>query len=334
MRKKKKIKKAARLIHARAVIALLIIACGFFLVKNHIANNGGFSLTKMLLSFGMPIDETAEHPDEVNVLELTPDEDEAEIIDIVVEPQENAATIQNMDLKGSQPRILIYHTHTTEAYTQTSKDKYIETGSWRTKNEDKNIVAVGEKLASLLRDKYGFAVLHDKTNHEPPALKTSYSRSLETMEDYKSRYPSLTTFIDVHRDAYNVKGENKDFVEINGKRYARMMFVVGTGKGATGTGFDVMPDFEANYALAKAITDKLTAIHPKLMREIRVKTGRYNQHITNQCLLVEIGHNANTLEEALNSIELLAQAIASVAGEDISPTDAAVQTGGAISLVP
>ena len=100
-----------------------------------------------------------------------------------------------------------------------------------------------------------------------------------------------------------------------------MMFVVGTGEGATGSGFGEMPDFESNYALAAAISTRLRKIDPSLARDIRVKTGRYNQHISSQCLLVEVGHNMNTLEQALNAVDHLAAAIAGVAGKSPVESD-------------
>ncbi|MFZ5974885.1 MAG: stage II sporulation protein P, partial [Bacillota bacterium] len=81
-------------------------------------------------------------------------------------------------LSGDGPQILIYHTHTCEAYTQTEKNAYVATGNWRTDDQTKSVVAVGEALAKELREKYGFNVLHDKTNHEPPKLGTAYERSL------------------------------------------------------------------------------------------------------------------------------------------------------------
>ena len=205
-----------------------------------------------------------------------------------------------VSLEGKEPKILIYHTHTTEAYLQTDKYKYV--------------VAVGEKLAQCLRG-YGISVIHDTTDHEPPKLATSYSRSLKTMEKYRDKYPSITMYIDLHRDSFG-KNPTKpaDFVTINGRQCARLMFVVGTGKGATGTGYGQMPDFDSNYALAERITSTLNGIDPDLTRDIRVKPGRYNQHISNQCLLVEVGHNANTLEQALNSVDYLAAAIAEATG--------------------
>ena len=222
-----------------------------------------------------------------------------------------------VDLTGTEPRILIYHTHTTEAYFKTPAHQYTDSGDWRTHENEHNIVAVGERLATLLQEKYGIAVLHDITDHEPPKLATSYSRSVKTMEKYRAEYPSITMYIDVHRDAYgNNPKKPADFIVIDGKEVARLMFVVGTGEGATGTGYGEMPDFASNYALAKRITESLAQVNPGLVRNIRVKTGRYNQHISSQCLLVEVGHNANTLEQALNAVDYLAAAIAEAAGLD------------------
>ena len=239
-----------------------------------------------------------------------------------VHPQQPAA---------SAPQILIYHTHTTEAYAQMEDDPYEASGRWRTLDNEHNIVAVGELLAEQLRDR-GFSVIHDTTNHEPPKLATSYSRSEKTMRSYRQKYPSLKVFIDVHRDAY---GDSEtpvtDYIELGGEQVARMMFVVGTGKGATGTGFDEMPDFESNYALAESITNHLTAIDSRLVRPIRVKTGRYNQHITSQCLLVEVGHNCNTLPQAMAAVPYLAEAIAAAlhaaqnaSTDDLSRVDVSV----------
>lgn len=215
---------------------------------------------------------------------------------------------------GNEPKVLIYHTHATEAYFKTDDCSYEDSSKWRTLESDRNMIAVGNRLAEKLRE-HGIAVMHDTTNHEPPKLATAYSRSVVTMEKYKEKYPSITMFIDVHRDAYgNDPKEIADYVTIDGREYARIMFVVGTGKGATGTGYSEMPDFEANYALAERITEYIANIDQRLVRDIRVKPGRYNQHISSQCLLVEVGHNANTLEQALNSADLLAEAIASCGG--------------------
>lgn len=238
-------------------------------------------------------------------------------------------TLQTQTGDESAPTILIYHTHTTEAYAQTETYTYTPSGSWRTTDNEKNVVAVGELLAEQLRA-HGFGVLHNTTDHEPPQLASAYSRSEETMRAYQEKYPSLRVFIDVHRDAYgNADTPITDYLELDGKEVARMMFVVGTGEGATGTGFDQMPDFERNYALAEAVTAYLTAVDSRLARPIRVKTGRYNQHISDQCLLVEIGHNCNSLDQALAAVPYLAEALAA-ALEAGDPAAALGEAGTAV----
>ena len=111
--------------------------------------------------------------------------------------------LMKVSLKGDGPHFLIYHTHTTEAFRMKEEGQYQETTPWRTNDKNYSIVGIGEKLANLLENEYGYSVLHDTTNHEPPKLSTAYSRSVLTMENYVSEYDDLNIFIDVHRDAAN-----------------------------------------------------------------------------------------------------------------------------------
>ncbi|MGI6151482.1 MAG: stage II sporulation protein P [Christensenellales bacterium] len=247
-----------------------------------------------------------------DVLEIDEDVDRGILFELLDSTGES-----DLSFSGEGPSVLIYHTHTTESYLHA-----MET-DWRTRDEQQNIVAIGKELARILTEEYGISVIHDTTNHEPPRLGTSYERSLKTMEYYKDKYPGIRLFIDVHRDSYELKASAtmedyiavNDVAVINGKKCARIMFVVGTGEGKTGQGFAVKPNYKRNYNIALHITNFLNDIHPKLTRPIRVYTGRYNQHVGDS-VLVEVGHNANTLEEALNSLPYLAAAIASLGGGD------------------
>ena len=215
---------------------------------------------------------------------------------------ETAAFSHGLDLRGQEPKILIYHTHTTEAYTATKASPYVQTSSYRTKDAGKSVIAVGEALAERLRTQYGFSVIHDITDHEPPSLKTAYGRSEQTMRSYLKRYPSLVLFIDIHRDA---SSDTSDYVLLDGQPTARLMCVVGQG-----TKYEEKPDFETNYALASSLTENLRQVDKRLARDVRVKTGRYNQHVGELSLLIEVGHNANTLEQALNAVPSLAESLA------------------------
>lgn len=200
----------------------------------------------------------------------------------------------------SGPTILIYHTHTTEAYTPTAENPYKASSSYRTREQDKSVVAVGEALKQEL-EAYGYVVLHDTTDHEPPKLATAYERSEVTMGLYKEKYPSLEIFIDLHRDA---SSDTTDYVLVNGQPTAKVMCVVGKGEK-----YDIKPDFDSNLALAQAFTDSLNGLTKGLGRQVRIKPGRYNQHISSHCLLLEVGHNANTLEQALNAVPYMAKAL-------------------------
>ncbi len=211
-----------------------------------------------------------------------------------------------ISMHGDQPKILIYHTHTTEAYFPTEQYSYTESSRWRTKDSDRNVVAVGERLKEILETEYGYSVIHDTTDHEPPKLATAYERSEQTMLRYRQQYPSITLYIDLHRDAFGTEPtQSSDYVTVNGEDCARIMFVVGQG-----VKYADKPFFERNYAIAKNATEYLNVIADHFTRPIRIKTGRYNQHIAPGCLLVEVGHNANTLEQALHSVPYLAEGIA------------------------
>ena len=207
---------------------------------------------------------------------------------------------------SGEKHVLIYHTHTTEAYRMDGADAYVESGFSRTRNMEQNIVRVGEALRERLEEK-GFRVIHDTTDHEPPKLATAYSRSEQTMQHYREKYPDMDLYIDLHRDAADVEKNKDDVAVIDGKRCARIMFVVGKG-----TKYEKKPDFDRNYALAEKLTAELASYDARLVRKIRVKEGRYNQHLADMSLLIEVGHNANTLQDALNSTAYLAEAIAKV----------------------
>ncbi len=265
--------------------------------------------TEMPVIYGLDLEEvytdedmTAPDRPEIN-FDVLPEDVKLEILRYSNDPKEPFVV-------GSEgPQILIYHTHTREAYRQTDVDVYSEVGEWQTLDGAHSVVAVGDILKAEL-ESYGFSVIHDTTDHVPPKQSTAYSRSLQTMLDYKQQYPSLKVFIDLHRDAYgDLEAGSKDYVTIEGKECARLMFVVGTGENYDGK---EKPNYESNYKLAQAVTGELENICEGFTRPIRVKPGRYNQQVSDMCLLIEDGHNANTLEQAKNSIRYFAQALSRV----------------------
>jgi hypothetical protein len=88
--------------------------------------------------------------------------------------------------------------------------------------------------------------------------------------------------------------------------------VIGKGEGYTNAGYDQKPDWEANLQVAQSITDALNEQADGLCKEVRLKSGRFNQHISTGCILVEAGNNRNTLAQVLAAMPYLADAIVSV----------------------
>ena len=200
----------------------------------------------------------------------------------------------------SKRKVLIYHTHTHEAYEQVSEDPYDALEAWRTSDADHSVVRVGEELAKQLRAR-GFEVIHDTTDFEGSDLSTAYTRSMAALEGYLERFD---LYIDLHRDAY-AAGEAEAVSARPGETLAPIMLLIGNGNG-----FEVKPFYEENLAFAQALEARINAIKPGLCKPTMVKDGRYNQHTGLFSVLIEVGANRNTLREALGSVPTLAEAIA------------------------
>jgi len=213
-----------------------------------------------------------------------------------------------------RPRVLLYHTHTWEAYEMTADTQYTPTETWRTKDDRCNMVRVGEELARELEQR-GFAVVHDQTDFEPPNLSGAYSRSLRMLEERLDGGETYDYILDIHRDAYSGPYNGGNGTMVDGRQAAYVMLLVGRGTGETGSGFDERPDWPKNLELAQKITDRMNGLVQGISREVKIKSGRFNQHVSTGALLIEVGNNRNTLDEALASCEVIAQAIADVHAE-------------------
>ena len=214
-------------------------------------------------------------------------------IEVVTTPPEQA--------EEEHPRVLIYHTHTFEAYRQVKDDPYQETEKWRTADPAHSVVRVGEAL-SILLENAGCEVTHDVTDHELPDLRTAYSRSLQTLEAYAERGEVFDLSIDLHRNAY--ADGMRECVVLDGQELAELMLMVGRGDN-----YRDKPDFDRNYDFASRVTAHINDRAEGLCRDVLVRSGRYNQHMGTPSVLIEVGHNENTLQQALASLPYLADAL-------------------------
>lgn len=256
----------------------------------------------------------------------------AEEFSVVITTEEEASEafvveiLSNEDrLTQQELRVLIYHTHTFEAYEPTEAEPYAATEQWRTRDGEHNVVAVGEALANSL-NALGITVIHDRTSFEPPSLDQAYERSRQMLEARMSAGEAYDLIIDLHRDALSSQATIKRTVNIGGEDVARFMVLI--GKGTTG-GYVEKPDWERNLVIAQALTDALNDQCYGLARNVKIKTGRFNQHISPRCVLIECGMNTNTLEEVLAGIPYLAEAIRQTLQNDIENPPATNETSSA-----
>ena len=207
---------------------------------------------------------------------------------------------------NEKPVVMIYHTHSCEAYNPEGMN-YTETEAWRTDDQRYNVVNVGATLAKYL-EQSGVEVIHDTTDHESAGYSGAYSRSLATLEKTIAQRNDIDLFIDLHRNAYFENAELSRALELDdGTTMARMMCVIGTGEG-----MEQKPVWQENYKLALRLTNQLNSLVDGCAYPTSVWDGRYNQHVSTNAVLIEVGHNMNTLDEANASMKYLAQAISSM----------------------
>lgn len=206
------------------------------------------------------------------------------------------------DKKG--PKILVYHTHTTEAYLKNIADLGKKDSPNSSSDPRNNVVRVGNELAQHLEKTYGIEVIHNGTVHDY-IYNNSYGNSLNTVTQILKSYPSIKITLDIHRDGLTKdQGKLRTTKEIDGKTAAQVMFVIGTDA----NGFK-HPNWKENLKLALKLQEKLNEICPGLARPILISKNRYNQHLTTGSLIIEIGGDGNTLNEALESTKYVAKAI-------------------------
>lgn len=214
----------------------------------------------------------------------------------------------NLTFGKKGPKVLIYHTHTSESYVLKEQDLGKKGVASFNSNPKYNVVRVGEELARYLK-KYGIETLHNATVHDKnrPA---AYGVAINTLQSYIKSYPSIKVYIDIHRDGLEAsKPKLRVVKKINGKNAAQIMFVMGTN--------DQLPNahWEENLKFALKVQQKLNEKYPGLARPVWIVGKRYNQQVSNQAVLIEVGGDGNLLSECLESTKYLAEALNEVMKE-------------------
>ena len=213
--------------------------------------------------------------------------------------------------KKDGPLVLIVHTHTTESYTESGKSSYSANESTRTQDKNYNVVRVGEAIKEQLVQN-GIKTIHDTTINDYPSYNGSYKKTLGIIEEYLKKYPSIQVVLDVHRDGMTKQDGTKMKVcaQVNGENAAQVMVLCGSSEGGL-----KHENWRENLKLGLRIQEQMTKAYPGLARPLQLVKERYNQHATNGSLILEVGTDGNTLEEALVCAKYTGIAIAKVLGQ-------------------
>ena len=204
-------------------------------------------------------------------------------------------------VKGNDtPKVLIIHTHGTEAYIDTSTEE-----NSRSKDRNNNVVRVGKELSDILNS-YGIGVIHSKTMHDEISYVKAYENSKKEVLDYLKKYPTIEYVIDIHRDALGSKElPVKTYTNICGEPTAQLMFVMGTNA----MGGD-HPNYMDNLKVTMTLQDNANRLFPNLMRPMSIRPIIFNQNLAKGCMILEVGSDANTMSEALSAVRMFARVFA------------------------
>ena len=194
------------------------------------------------------------------------------------------------------PQILIYHSHSQEAFCDSREGKVEDT-----------IVGVGDYLTKLLSETYGYQVMHvtekfDLAGGELDRSK-AYDYARAWLEPVLKENPSIQVVIDLHRDG--VPDDRRLVTEINGKETAQLLFYNGLSHTINSGDLSYLPNpyIQDNLAFSFQLEYQAALYYPKLYRGIYLAGLRYNLHLRPRALLLEAGAQTNTVQEVKNAME-------------------------------
>ncbi len=221
----------------------------------------------------------------------------------------NGTELMNRSLKVDTnvdgPLVLIYHTHSQEEFTDSVQGD-LSTG----------IVGVGACLKNILEGEYGIKTLHVTSTFDVVDGKLdrskAYSQAEKEISKVLAENPTIQVVLDVHRDG--VGSGTRLVTEVEGRKTAQIMFFNGLSR--TNTNGDIAylknPNLSDNLAFSLQMKVRADSHYPGFARRIYLKGYRYNLHLAKRAMLVEVGAQTNTLEEAKNAMIPLASLLSEV----------------------
>ena len=222
---------------------------------------------------------------------VSSEEDDAEKLEVSMEEENNVL-------------VYIYNTHQSEKYKSSYESGY----------NIEPTVLLGAKILEEYLESYGIKVLVEEADitSKLHSLGLKYGNSYEVarmfLESAYENNPTLTYFIDFHRDSSSYQ---KTTTSIDGKSYAKLLFVIGLDN----------PTYEKNLEFAENLRSKIESVNEDLFRGIMKKSGKgvngvYNQDFHENTILIEVGGQYNNISEVNNTLKVFAKIFSDYIKED------------------
>ena len=209
-----------------------------------------------------------------------------------------------IEKNSDSPQVLIYHTHTSESYMDEDVDYFYESYYSRTQNTDFSVVSVGNILCEKLNE-MGINTIHDTTVHDS-TYNGSYDRSMQTIESNMNEYEYIKVVLDIHRDAIGTdECKVKPVFTYDGKKGAQIMILSGCDYYGE-MGFE---SWQENLKFAMKLQNTAETMYPGMTRPLSFDYFAYNEYVCNGSLLIEVGAEANSIEQSEYTAELLANVL-------------------------
>lgn len=208
----------------------------------------------------------------------------------------------SIDVASTDYKVLIYHTHGSEAFADSRPGVTEDT-----------IIGVGDTLTSILHDKYGINVYHDRSVYDTVdgVLDRNYAYTLARggIDKILSENPSIDVVIDLHRDGVNEDTHLITYVD--GKPTAKVMFLNGVSRLSKNGDIAYLynPNKQANLAFSLQMHLAGSEMYSDFLRRIYIRGYKYNLDVRPRATLIEAGAQTNTVEEMNNAMDPLAAII-------------------------
>ena len=210
----------------------------------------------------------------------------------------------SVDKTAEGPHILLYHTHSQEAFSDS-----------RPGVKEDTIVGAGQVLTELL-EAYGFQVMHHQGEYDVESRDYAYSNSLPEITKILEENPQIQVVLDLHRDA--VAEETKLVTKLGDQQIAKVMFFNGLSYSSQKGEISYLknPYLKENLAFSLQMKAACDEYYPGFARNIYLRAYRYNMHLHPKTLLIELGAQTNTVEEIKNALYPLAHALSMVLSKE------------------